>query len=689
MTKLPIHRSALLLLVVASVLFVELGSARLWDRDEPRNARASHEMLGRNDWVVPTFNGELRDHKPVLLYWGQMSSYLAFGESELTARLPSAIAAILAAFSIAVLASRLSGKAKGISQEGYWAAGALATCLLFVMAGRAATPDALLIAFSTIGICAIVLSAVVPAHPYSSGSIGSARWGPAMFGYAMLGVAALAKGPVGIILPAAVVHLWWLISDSARRVTSEPSDRTEGLFGLVKGLVQYVVRTFSPFQLFRSVWHLKLIPGLLVAVAVAAPWYYQVGVQTNGEFLRGFFLEHNVGRAVGAMEGHNGSFLFYPFAFLVGTFPWSLWLIPILAWCRKAYREELLPRQVVILGAAWVSVYIVAFSIAQTKLPSYITPCYAGAALVIGSYLRQFENGWSLPAKKVRVAAYAITIATGLMITVVILVLSSQQQMPLLLRASACGVVVVLIGVLGLVWEARNQVYRVPTTWLVGAACFHVILFGFGAKSVDRYRDDLKLLASVQQSQPSEHWITIGGMEPSWVHYLGCEIAEVRQAPSTELAWKEVEDYLRANPTAKLVVVGDEAKQRFDANGLPTIPTGNMKKVGEANRFMRSGDLAIYQLTGAVPPMVAAPFEDVASSASDVGKPLRLPSMPTLRTADRVGEPNAVTIESASNAEPVPSVTVEIMPLSTPTQGQTSGHPNPLRQKVRSDDSIR
>ncbi|MCA9158349.1 MAG: hypothetical protein KDA72_08485 [Planctomycetales bacterium] len=40
-------RVVLLALVAGSVFFVELGSARLWDRDEPRNARASHEMLAR------------------------------------------------------------------------------------------------------------------------------------------------------------------------------------------------------------------------------------------------------------------------------------------------------------------------------------------------------------------------------------------------------------------------------------------------------------------------------------------------------------------------------------------------------------------------------------------------------------------------------------------------------------------
>ena len=57
-------------------------------RETPVRAR---EMLLRHDWVVPLFNDELRAHKPVLLYWCIMSSYLALGVNEFAARLPSAL----------------------------------------------------------------------------------------------------------------------------------------------------------------------------------------------------------------------------------------------------------------------------------------------------------------------------------------------------------------------------------------------------------------------------------------------------------------------------------------------------------------------------------------------------------------------------------------------------------------------
>ena len=80
--------------VAALVMLSNLGGSRLWDRDEPRNAGCAREMLARRDLVVPYFNGELRTHKPVLLYWCIMASYEVFGVNEFAARLPSALCAI-------------------------------------------------------------------------------------------------------------------------------------------------------------------------------------------------------------------------------------------------------------------------------------------------------------------------------------------------------------------------------------------------------------------------------------------------------------------------------------------------------------------------------------------------------------------------------------------------------------------
>ena len=68
--KQLVWHHVLIVTVAVLVMFTNLGGAQLWDRDEPRNAGCAEEMLARGDWVVPMFNGQLRDAKPVMLYFG-------------------------------------------------------------------------------------------------------------------------------------------------------------------------------------------------------------------------------------------------------------------------------------------------------------------------------------------------------------------------------------------------------------------------------------------------------------------------------------------------------------------------------------------------------------------------------------------------------------------------------------------
>src|SRR5829696_5409210 len=130
----------LLLAICALTFFANLGASRLWDRDEPRNAGCTREMLQRGDWVVPVFNGELRTHKPVLLYWLMMTSYAALGDNEWGARFWSAA---LAAGS--VLMTYAIGRQLFNSSAALWGGIVLASNLQFAMIGRAAGDAVLLL----------------------------------------------------------------------------------------------------------------------------------------------------------------------------------------------------------------------------------------------------------------------------------------------------------------------------------------------------------------------------------------------------------------------------------------------------------------------------------------------------------------------------------------------------------------
>ncbi len=88
-------RMTIVVAVIGAASFITgLGLTRLWDEDEPKNAVCGQEMFSSGDWVVPTFNGQLRTDKPILIYWCMIAVYQVFGVSEMAARLPSALAGV-------------------------------------------------------------------------------------------------------------------------------------------------------------------------------------------------------------------------------------------------------------------------------------------------------------------------------------------------------------------------------------------------------------------------------------------------------------------------------------------------------------------------------------------------------------------------------------------------------------------
>ena len=135
------------ILFFACVLFHILGtwSLPLIDRDEPRFAEASREMIERGNYIVPYFNNQLRLDKPPLTYWAQVASYHIFGENDFAARFPSAIAAALTALLIFAWGRRMGGE-----KLGWWAAIIFTLSLQTFVHAKAAVADMWLVLFMTL-----------------------------------------------------------------------------------------------------------------------------------------------------------------------------------------------------------------------------------------------------------------------------------------------------------------------------------------------------------------------------------------------------------------------------------------------------------------------------------------------------------------------------------------------------------
>ena len=140
----------MLLAATALLTLPNLGAHSLWDMDEGVNAECTREMLEAGTWIVPTFNGELRTAKPVMLYWIQRPFLATFGPTEWAARFPAALLGMGTVLLVYELGRRMFGVATG-----FLGGLVLASATQFCILSHAATPDAPLIFFTVLTLSLI------------------------------------------------------------------------------------------------------------------------------------------------------------------------------------------------------------------------------------------------------------------------------------------------------------------------------------------------------------------------------------------------------------------------------------------------------------------------------------------------------------------------------------------------------
>jgi 4-amino-4-deoxy-L-arabinose transferase-like glycosyltransferase len=340
------------ILFFGCVLFHVIGtwSIPLIDRDEPRFAEASREMIERGDYIVPHFNNQLRLDKPPLAYWAQVASYRIFGENDFAARFPSAIAAAFVALSILVWGRRIGGDGVG-----WWAAIIFTLSLQTFIHAKAAVADMWLVLFVTTAHWAgyELLFGKRSTSNVQRPTLNSETLGWWLCFYVALALGFLAKGPIAFtpLLTIAAVRYFARDVDLAKRF--------------------------------------KFVRGILVMLAIVALWGVPALIQTHGEFFRIGIGHHVVGRSFGAMEGHGANslgvyLLLLPFYFVTifaSFFPWSIKL-PSLA--KKLWRER---DNIDIYLLCGIGVVFIIFSLIKTKLPHYTLPAFPLLALLAARHV--------------------------------------------------------------------------------------------------------------------------------------------------------------------------------------------------------------------------------------------------------------------------------------------------------------
>jgi 4-amino-4-deoxy-L-arabinose transferase-like glycosyltransferase len=303
------------------------GRVGLWDRDEPRYAVAVREMRERGDWITPSFNGEPRYHKPILIYWiNGLGTYLA-GDNPFGIRLGSALAGAGTCVLTWWLGRRLLSPTSGLI-----AALALATSPLMIVESKLGTTDATLAFF-------VVLAQLCLWELNNRPSIlaASGFW-------TALALASLTKGPVGpALIAVSGLACWWFRGPSAC------------------------------WKRLRWGW------GVTWWLALTVPWFAAIAISSRGDFYRFAVGVQMLQRVASPVEQHGGFPGFYVAGTLLSFYPWSA-LVPaavLAAWTRR----KTSPIFGFLLG--WTIGPLVVLELFRTKLIHYYLPALPALALLV------------------------------------------------------------------------------------------------------------------------------------------------------------------------------------------------------------------------------------------------------------------------------------------------------------------
>jgi 4-amino-4-deoxy-L-arabinose transferase-like glycosyltransferase len=354
-------------LVMSVCLFGHLGAIGLVGPDEPRYAWIARAMATTGDWVTPRLYGQPWFEKPVLYYWLAGAGFLLHLPAEWAARLPSAIAALVAAVTIGWLGWKHYGAvAEPLASPWFIAPLIFSTSVAAIGFARAAGPDMLFSATLTLAMAsaAAVLRRRGALRSAESATLrsgaGSDYLALGLFG-AWLGLAVLAKGPAGIVLAGGAIGIWTLATKRWRDA-------------------------------------LRLAHPIAIAAfcTAALPWYVLCAAR-NPDFIHIFIFQHNFERYLTPLFQHRQPFWYFVPILILGMLPWTgcVWVAArkgLRLWREKSWNDS--PG---FFFASWAISPLVFFSFSQSKLPGYILPAIPPLALLIAIGFRRSSPSPTAP----------------------------------------------------------------------------------------------------------------------------------------------------------------------------------------------------------------------------------------------------------------------------------------------------
>lgn len=421
----------ILLLAVPAFFFLwKLAGFGLIGADEPRYAQVAHEMLARQDWITPTLGGIPWLEKPPLYYWQAMIAFRLFGVSDWAARLPSVFDGFLMVLAVYWFLRRFRS---GSELDG---ALVIATSAGIVGFARAASTDMPLTATFCIAMLAW----------YAWFESGDKKYLGGFYGF--IALATLAKGPVGPFLAAAVILTFAVLQRSAKIA-------------------------------LKTLW----IPGLLLGVAIALPWYGLVQLH-NPQFFHEFIIQHNLARFGSNLYHHPEPFWYYIPVTLLGWVPWSIIAIAALVAALRQLRNPIAETLRCFL-LIWIGVVVMFFSLSQSKLPGYVLPAIPAGAILVSRFVYAQSSGKSPALLRFLVAAgHALLSGALVFAALVVQYLVLEHRVPWASAGVPLTIAIVLaIAIFALLSMSDLRALRTAT--LVPTILALAIALRFGALPLD------------------------------------------------------------------------------------------------------------------------------------------------------------------------------------------------------------
>jgi len=369
----PRRPVALLVLVSfwVAIFFASLFAPPLLDDADATHANAARHMATTGDMVTLTVNGIRYLEKAPLPYWLDAASFRIFGFNTFAAHLPQAIGVLL----LALLGYHWSRRAWG-DRTGLYTGLAILTAVGIFLFTRVFIPEVLLSLF----LCTALYCML---RVLEEGEAASSRYAYVM--WTVLALAVLTKGLVALVF----------------------------FFGTS---VIYLALT-GEYKKWRA---LKVFTGLLLFLAISAPWHILAGLRNTGGmndhgFFWFYFINEHFLRFLGKRypKDYNKlpGYLFWSLH-LVWLFPWSLFAPVALIQGWRRMRDLLSANysgRTALLLTVYGSLVLVFFSF-STNQEYYTFPAYLALLALIAAALNVAERGYDDDALSRR----WITVAHGI-----------------------------------------------------------------------------------------------------------------------------------------------------------------------------------------------------------------------------------------------------------------------------------